>query len=314
MGTSGGSANDRSNLYCCGGTLGAQVQRDGVLHILSNNHVLARSGSATAGEDTIEPALIDTGCSTANVNVVGDFAGDVVPLGSANVDVGLSVARSGMVDTSGAILDIGVPSSTTQNATIGLPVMKSGRTTGFTTGTVTSIITSVTIQYQKGCNQGKKFNVTFTNQVVSGAMSAGGDSGSVLYSNDGSPNPVGLLFAGSSSITVYNRISDVVNALTAGGHTFSFVGTPAPVGGEVNNLPPSPSEEDLRMALAVKVENEDALMRDPAVLGVGIGADEANPRQPVIVIYADPSKGYNLRLNLDGYKVRVIATDTIVAQ
>ena len=48
MGTSGGSLNDRSNLYCCGGTLGALVTRDGVLSILSNNHVLARAGSAAA--------------------------------------------------------------------------------------------------------------------------------------------------------------------------------------------------------------------------------------------------------------------------
>ncbi|MEO6710498.1 MAG: hypothetical protein ABIP42_13035, partial [Planctomycetota bacterium] len=59
MGTSGGSANDASHLYCCGGTLGSLVRRDGVLCILSNNHILARSGSAVAGEDTIQPGLID---------------------------------------------------------------------------------------------------------------------------------------------------------------------------------------------------------------------------------------------------------------
>lgn len=314
MGTSGGSANDKSSLYCCSGTLGSLIVRDGVLHILSNNHVLARSGSAAVGEDTIQPGYIDTACSLANVNIIGDFAGNVVPLGSSNVDVGISVARAGMVDTSGAILDIGVPSQTLQAATIGLPVMKSGRTTGFTTGSVTSINTSVTIQYQKGCNQGKKFNVTFTNQIVTGAMSAGGDSGSLLVSNDGSPNPVGLLFAGSTSVTIYNKIQDVVNQLSAGGHTVSFVGTPAPVGGEVNNLPASPSEEDLRVALAVKVENEYDLMRNPAVLGVGIGAEERNPRTAAIVIYVDQSQSYSLPLSIDGIPVRVIRTDTIVAQ
>src|SRR5262249_55821023 len=54
MGTSGGSANDISTFYCCGGTLGSLILRDGQLCILSNNHVLARSGSAVAGEDTIQ--------------------------------------------------------------------------------------------------------------------------------------------------------------------------------------------------------------------------------------------------------------------
>src|SRR5262247_1831402 len=70
MGTSGGSANDISRFFCCGGTLGALVRRDGVLCILSNNHILARSGSASAGEDTIQPGLIDSNCSSATSNIV----------------------------------------------------------------------------------------------------------------------------------------------------------------------------------------------------------------------------------------------------
>src|SRR5262245_41505005 len=90
MGTSGGSANDRSGAFCCGGTLGALVVRDGVLCILSNNHVLARSGSAAGGEDTVQPGLIDTNCSAGGSNIVGDFAGNIVPLGTGNVDAALS--------------------------------------------------------------------------------------------------------------------------------------------------------------------------------------------------------------------------------
>jgi hypothetical protein len=315
MGTSGGSANDRSNAFCCGGTLGALVRRDGVLNILSNNHVLARSGSATAGEDTVQPGLIDSNCSAATSNIVGDFAGDIVPLGSANVDVALAIAR-GNVDATGAILDIGVPCSTVQAPSIGMPVMKSGRTTGFTTGTITSINTSVTIAYRKRCNGGQQFNVTFTNQIVTGAMSAGGDSGSVLFSNDGTPNPVGLLFAGSSSTTIYNPAQHVVNAFTAGGHTFSFVG---------NNCGPlmgdqpveGPSEEEIQAALAVKVQNESRLFENPGVLGVGIGAAEDNPIEAVIVIYVHAPPGRviaNLPTEIDGIRVRVIHTDQIVAQ
>jgi hypothetical protein len=316
MGTSGGSVDDHSRLYCCSGTLGALVVRDGVTCILSNNHVLASSGSGVAGEDTLQPGLIDTNCSGTNSNIVGDFIGNLVPLGSANVDVGISIARAGMCDSSGAILDIGVPCSTPQNGTIGMAVMKSGRTTGFTTGSITSVNTSVTIQYQKGCNTGKKFNISFTGQLMTGAMSAGGDSGSVLYSNDGTPNPVGLLFAGSSSTTIYNPVQGVVNALTAGGHTFSFVGNncgPAPDGGTGTG----PSVDELAAAQRVQVENESDLFRIPGVIGVGIGAAEDNPDEAVIVVYTmgsdDPARA-TIPTQIDGFRVRTILTDRFVAQ
>src|SRR5512132_3559447 len=85
MGTSGGQADDASRAYCCGGTLGSLVLRDGVVHILSNNHILAVSGSEGAGGDTIQPGLIDSGCRTTGDTIVGDFIGNVVPLGTANV-------------------------------------------------------------------------------------------------------------------------------------------------------------------------------------------------------------------------------------
>jgi hypothetical protein len=315
MGTSGGSVADHSSAFCCGGTLGCLVLRDGVLSILSNNHVLARSGSAAVGEDTLQPALIDSNCNGTNSNIVGDFAGDLVPLGSANVDAAIATARAN-VDSSGAILDVGVPCTSVQTPTIGLAVMKSGRTTGFTTGSITSINTSVSIQYQKGCNQGKKFNVTFTNQIVTGAMSAGGDSGSLLVSNDGSPNPVGLLFAGSGSTTIYNPIQSVVNAFTAGGHTFSFVGVSCATVDE-GNVTEAPSAREIDAAMRVKVENELDLFRNPNVLGVGVGAAEDNPLEAVIIIYVESTREHPhqaLPTEIDGVRVRVILTDRFVAQ
>ncbi|MDO8631289.1 MAG: hypothetical protein Q7R41_12425 [Phycisphaerales bacterium] len=318
MGTSGGSVADHSSAFCCGGTLGALVVRDGVTYILSNNHVLARSGSAVAGEDTLQPGLIDTGCNGASSNIVGDFAGNVVPLGTANVDVGISTARSN-VDATGAIIDLGAPCTQTQNATLGLPVIKSGRTTGTTTGSITSINTSVSIQYQKGCNQGKKFTISYTNQLVTGAMSAGGDSGSVLFSNDGTLNPVGLLYAGSSSSTIYNPVQHVVNALTAGGHSFSFVGNScggAAAAGEAVALA-TPAANEVQAALQVKNNHEAGLFRLPGVIGVGVGAADDNPLQAVIVVYIDNTRGNGRNVppaELDGTKVKVIYTDPFVAQ
>lgn len=316
MGTSGGSLDDHSNAFCCGGTLGSAVNYNGALHILSNNHILARSGSAVAGEDTLQPGLIDTGCNGANSNIVGDFIGNVVPLGTANVDVGLSLARTGQVDTTGAILDIGAPCNTIQAPTVGLAVKKSGRTSGLTTGNITSINTSVSIQYQKGCNSGKKFVISYTNQIVTGAMSAGGDSGSLLVSNDGTPNPVGLLYAGSSSTTIYNPAQDVKNAL---GTTFSFVGTTCVAAAAAGEAVAAarPSDDDLSAALRIKVEHENELFRHPGVLGVGVGATENDPEEAAIVVFFESPRGAvpkTFPTELDGTKVRVIFTDTIVAQ
>src|SRR5262245_4504712 len=314
MGTSGGSRQDRNVLFCCSGTLGALVLRDGVLCILSNNHVIARTGSATAGEDIVQPGLVDSGCSPAGDNVAGDFAGNLGPLGTANVDAALAFAR-GNVDASGAILDVGVPRTAPQAATVGMRVMKSGRTTGFTTGTVTSIHATVNVQYMQGCGVGRPFTLTYTNQILTGAMSAGGDSGSLLLSNDGSPNPVGLLYAGSSSTTVYNPVQHVINAFTAGGHTFAFVGSAAFTADDPrDNVQRAPPPEDLAQALQAKVVNEAELLRDPGVLAVGIGAAEDDPGESVIVIYFDRSRVAKIPPVIDSFRTRVIVTDPIVAQ
>src|SRR5688572_30546221 len=313
MGTSGGSASDSNALFCCGGTLGALVMRDGVLCILSNNHVIARSGNAGAGEDVVQPGLIDSGCSPAGSNIVGDFAGDLVPLGTANVDAALAFAR-GNVDASGAILDIGVPRAAPQAATIGMRVMKSGRTTGFTTGTVTSINATVNVRYMDGCGIGVPFLLTYTSQIMTGAMSAGGDSGSLLLSDDGSPNPVGLLFAGSDSTTVHNPIQHVISAFQSGGHTFSFVGNAALEPDDPRSkVRRTPTPEDLDLALHVKVRNEAELFRDPGVLGVGIGAAEDNPYEAAIVVYFDRARVARIPPVIEGHRTRVILTDAIVA-
>ncbi len=67
------------------------------------------------------------------------------------------------------------------------------------------------MQYQQGCNKGKKFTINYTNQVVvgSGTFSAGGDSGSLIVSQSAA-HPTALLYAGSSSTTIGNPISEVL--------------------------------------------------------------------------------------------------------
>ena len=119
------------------------------------------------------------------------------------------------------ILDIRNPSSLILEPALNMPVQKSGRTTGRTFGTITTINATVTVGYNV-CVSAK-----FVNQmlITQGAFSAGGDSGALilhkaLKNSSNRFKPVGLLFAGSSTITVGNRISDVLGALSSVIDTF----------------------------------------------------------------------------------------------
>lgn len=327
MGTSGGSAKDISKAFCCGGTLGSLVNFNGALYLLSNNHILARSGSAQSGEDTLQPGLIDSSCR-ATGNIVGDFEQNYVPLGSGNVDAAVSRARAGMVDATGAILDVGVPCSVPKTSgLIKLAILKSGRTTGCVNGTVQAINLNVSIQYQAGCNKGKKFVISYANQVSTTNISAGGDSGSLILSQGGL-QPVALLYAGSSSVTIGNPIEDVINAFGGG---FSFVGTGSclnratcpesggpPAGESAAAADRRPAADDVESARAIKERHEPDLFARPGVIGVGVGADDQQPEEPVIVVYVETGAGAALPRGfpeeLDGIKVKVIPTDPIVAQ
>jgi hypothetical protein len=317
-GSSGSNVNDASRAFCCGGTLGSLVTKGGVQYILSNNHVLARMDQAAPGEDISQPGLIDNGCQTATV--VADFS-QAVPLGTANVDAALAAVRSGQMNSTGSILDIGVPCSTAGTPRVGLSVAKSGRTTGCQTGTIGSINTNVSVQYQKGCGSGKKFTISYTNQVVinSSSFSAGGDSGSLIVSGactttDGDNAPVALLFAGSSSSTIGNPIQDVVSALG-----ISFVGTsscsaptatvsPAAFGTE-------PLQNDIDFATMVKDRHAPDMMRNPEIIGVGVGVTDEDSSKVAVVVYVDSTRPMQPRVptTIDGVPVKVVPTDPFVA-
>ena len=66
------------------------------------------------------------------------------------------------LNSTGNIQGIGIPSRVMKAPTVGLPVIKSGRTTGTTTGTIGSTNTSVNVQYQIRCGQGKKYVISYT--------------------------------------------------------------------------------------------------------------------------------------------------------
>ena len=316
FGVSGGNVNDITRRFCCSGTLGALVTDGTTNYVLSNNHVLGLSGKARAGDAISQPGLIDNGCRVSTV--VANFTA-APALGSSNVDAAIAQLTPGAMDATGFIEDIGPISSVVRAPSVGLGVAKSGRTTGFTTGTIGSINTSVSVQYQASCGQGKKFVVSYTNQVVinSSTFSAGGDSGSLIVTNDANHNPVALLFAGSSTTTIGNPIGQVLTQVSnALGRTVSFVGSGQALSIETlasNSL----LRQEMELANAVKNRHERSLMAQAGVMGVGVGVPGGDSVEGAIVVYIDQTMGGRapvLPQSLDNVRVRVVLTDPFVAR
>lgn len=214
------------------GTLGVRVFRtgqSGLVGYITNNHVASPSGAGLCpaqlnpaaipafGVDQCQPGRLDAAGNVCRNPRVGDLIQAVpIIMGGAfenTVDAAFVGSTRSLVNKT--ILDIGNPSPTVQNAAVNLAVRKSGRTTGFTTGTIQTINATVDVGYGGSCGTAK-----FVGQIIivgsSGSFSAGGDSGSLILGgtdSSGRRRPVGLLFAGSDTITVANRIGDVLGAL-----------------------------------------------------------------------------------------------------
>jgi len=102
------------------------------------------------------------------------------------------------------ILDVGAVNGI-KEATLGMTVKKSGRSSGLTSSIV--LATDVTLRVEM--NYGE-YGV-FADQLLAGPMSMPGDSGSLVLTEDN--YAVGLLFAGSEQATMFTRIDRVLDAL-----------------------------------------------------------------------------------------------------
>lgn len=314
LGVSGGNVKDSSRRFCCSGTLGALVQdTQGIKYILSNNHVLGLAGAATVGDDISQPGLIDNNCAVSTV--VADFT--VAPALSSGVDCAIAQLRTGLMDGTGFIEDIGTISSVVQAPSVGLSVTKSGRTTGNTTGSISSINTTVSVRYSKSCGSNNGPTFTFTNQVVinSSTFSAGGDSGSLIVSNNSCHQPVALLFAGSSTSTIGNPVGLVLTRLSASlGRTVSFVGNTCATAA-IASAGQGLSDASVSFATSAMKGREKNLMSRKGVIGVGISASDGNANEAAIVIYVDVNEGMSTRLpkTINGVKVKTVFTEPFVA-
>lgn len=221
------------------GTLGCLVKKDGRSLILSNNHVLANSNAAEIGDPILQPGPHDGGrypedhiadleqfvpiniigtpsdCPTATgianfLNSIARLLGSSVQLQAIDRQatenlVDAAIARPlNTGDVKDEILQIGTIQGAAEGE-LGMAIKKSGRTTGLTTGEIQQVDVTVNVQYGEG-----KI-AQFTDQLMGGAMSQGGDSGSAVL--DESNHLVGLLFAGSDTTTIMNRIQNVFYTL-----------------------------------------------------------------------------------------------------
>jgi len=225
------------------GTFGAIVRdrNSGERLILSNNHVIANSNDADPGDQVLQPGPIDGGspdvdtiahldrfcpiefatepgtCAIADTyarlgNVIAGLLGSKHRMNTQQsdpqavnlVDAALAkpVNDSDVLDE---ILEIGTIEGN-EEGFLGMSVRKSGRTTRFTTSQINLINATVDVNY------GGDRTARFENQFVSGPMSQGGDSGSLLVAGD-SLHAVGLLFAGSNQSTIFNPIQAVLDCL-----------------------------------------------------------------------------------------------------
>ncbi len=177
------------------------------VHILSNNHILANSNAAAIGNPILQPGRIDG----------GTYPGDMIARLSRFVPIRFgSSVRYNLVDAAlarpndqrdvvASIVNLGIPKGTVE-ATLGMDVVKSGRTTQTTSGKVIGVDVTVAVGY------GASGVAYFRDQILTTNMSKGGDSGSLLLSKAGR-EATGLLFAGSSRVTIHNNISNVLMAL-----------------------------------------------------------------------------------------------------
>lgn len=232
------------------GTFGAVVydRRTGEPLILSNNHILANrsngtDGRAKQGDPVLQPGPYDGGNPERDTIAILDR---FIPLRYGTVEEepvtcpvaagvewylnaivksfrpGYTVRMFRRTQQGANIVDCAVAKPLEQelisteiirvgriNGTIavkpGLKVQKVGRTTGFTSGTVQYVDVTSTVDI--GDNQ----EAVFEEQFMTTGISKGGDSGSLVL--DGENRATGLLFAGSDSYTLCNRIENVLNAL-----------------------------------------------------------------------------------------------------
>ncbi|GHC63983.1 S1 family peptidase [Streptomyces flavofungini] len=177
-------------------------------YILSNNHVLADSNRAQLGSAIVQPGVFDGGqdpvdrIATLDRFITIQFAPQI-PLERHNNVVDAALGTVDFQDATREQYFSGAPRAWRRkaNVAVGDLVKKSGRTTNISFGRIVSVDATIDVNY------GTAGTARFKDQILTTNISAGGDSGSLVTSLDNVA--LGLLFAGSSTVTVVNHIENV---------------------------------------------------------------------------------------------------------
>lgn len=237
---------------------------------VSNNHVYAGSqrSAGNYGAAITQPAILDGGRLG---DLVGNLAGYVPLTDGVTVDCAARTADPS-VDSPKYL---GIPNAGTAVRRVGFDQMaqkgeqlkKTGRTTGVSSANVIASSASVRV------NMGDWVNV-FRDQIVTGDMSKPGDSGSAVFDALGAL--VGLLFAGSDTATIVNKIVNVERELGV-----EFLPTPAQPG-----APPHPNPSTPPLPGAPDNSPSEPVQPNPPVQTIRVSRPKAVAGQPLSIEFS----------------------------
>jgi len=167
----------------------------------SNNHVLADSNKGEKGDPILQPGPADGG------ELPDDKCGELEDFVKVEEGVKVDLAwEKPTAEFENKLLGLGVPEEPIRKVEVGDELgAKTGRTTQVTRGKVRQAHASVNVRYPEPIGV-----VTLKDQIITEKMLSPGDSGSPgTYEDDGKERPAALGFAGSSRISVFNRIENV---------------------------------------------------------------------------------------------------------
>jgi hypothetical protein len=194
------------------GTLGAIVTDGTDYYILSNSHVLAKSGKAKKGDPILYPSKADGGKHPKDIIAhLSEFVPFKKGLEYTNL-VDCAIAKILPEKLKDVLTNIKITGRKMPSGKIkpkrGMKVIKVGRTTDKTEGEIRDIDFRAAIPYEeKGVGE-----IRFVKQVLCTRFTRGGDSGSLVVDKK-SGKAVGLHFCGSAMGSAFNPIDNVLKAL-----------------------------------------------------------------------------------------------------
>lgn len=196
-------------LDCSAGSIGVRVTDGLHYYVLSCNHVLSRTNGSILNELVLSPGPGDVSCT----QILADSAGRLVdfePLefstsASNRMDAAMVRIDPTMILTSTPAGGYGTPSRTPATPAMMMAVKKYGKGTGLTTGYILAVNYTAYVSYNGQ-------NTRFVDQlaVYGSNFVGGGDSGSMVVTDDGLNSPVGIVYAKSGMYGYVSPISPIL--------------------------------------------------------------------------------------------------------